>query len=133
MTKLTAAQQEFLRNPYFGVVTTLREDGSPHNTVVWVDVDDDAVIFNTAEGRSKPEHLRMDGRAALTVVDPQDGHKWVSVSGPAELSHEGADSQIDKLAHKYLGVEEYPYRKADEQRVNVRIAPEHVDSAGFES
>jgi PPOX class probable F420-dependent enzyme len=131
MTKLTTAQQEFLRNPYFGVVTTLREDGSPHNTVVWVDVDDDAVIFNTAEGRAKPEHLRNDGRAALTVVDPQNGHKWVSVSGPAELSHKGADAQIDKLAHKYLGVDEYPYRQAEEQRVNVRVTPEHVDSSGF--
>ena len=133
MPKLTAAQQEFLRNPYFGVVTTLREDGSPHNTVVWGDVDDEAVIFNTAEGRAKPEHLRKDARAALTVVDPENGHKWVSVSGPAELTHDGADTQIDKLAHKYLGVEEYPYRTAAEQRVNVRIAPEHVDSAGFES
>ena len=132
MTKLTAAQQEFLDNPYFGVVTTLREDGSPHNTVVWVDVDEDAVIFNTAEGRAKPEHLRQDGRAALTVVDPQDGHRWLSVSGPAALSHDGADTQIDKLAKKYLGVDEYPYRKPEEQRVNVRITPEHVDSAGLD-
>jgi PPOX class probable F420-dependent enzyme len=131
MPKLTTAQQEFLNNPYFAIATTLREDGSPHNTVVWVDVDDDAVIFNTAEGRAKPEHLRKDGRAAITVVDPQDGFRWVSVSGTAQLSHEGADAQIDKLAKKYLGVDEYPYRKADEQRVNVRITPEHVDSAGF--
>ena len=44
MAKLSERQREFLRNPYFGVVTTLREDGSPHNTVVWVDVDDEAVI-----------------------------------------------------------------------------------------
>ena len=132
MAKLTAEHQEFLRHPYFGVVTTLREDGSPHNTVVWVDVDEDAVIFNTAEGRAKPEHLRKDARAALTVVDPQDGFKWISVSGPAELSQDGADAQIDKLAKKYLGVDEYPYRSADEQRVTVRITPEHVDSSGLE-
>ena len=131
MPKLTTAQQEFLDNPYFGVATTLREDGSPHNTVVWVDVDDDAVIFNTAEGRAKPEHLRRDARAAVTVIDPQDGHKWISVSGAAELSHDGADAQIDKLAKKYLGVDEYPYRKPEEQRVNVRITPERVDSAGL--
>jgi len=133
MAKLTSEQRNFLDNPYFGVATTLREDGSPHNTVVWVDVDDDGVIFNTAEGRAKPQHLREDARAALTVVDPQNGHKWVSVSGPAELSHEGADAEIDKLAKKYLGADEYPYRSADEQRVNVRITPERVDSAGFES
>lgn len=131
MTKLSDQQQAFLREPYFGVVTTLREDGSPHNTVVWVDVDDDAVIFNTAEGRAKPEHLRRDGRAALTVVDPQDGHKWISVSGPAELSHEGADAQIDKLSEKYTGRETYASRAPGEQRVNVRILPERVDSSGL--
>ena len=131
MTKLSDHQQDFLRNPYFGVVTTLREDGSPHNTVVWVDVDDDAVIFNTAEGRAKPEHLRRDGRAALTVIDPQDGHRWLSVSGPAELSHEGADAQIDKLSAKYTGRATYGSREPGEQRVNVRISPEHVDSTGL--
>ena len=39
---------EFLENPFVGVVTTLRRDGSPQSTVVWVDVDDDGVSFNTA-------------------------------------------------------------------------------------
>lgn len=132
MAKLSEQEQEFLRNPYFGVVTTLREDGSPHNTVVWVDVDDDAVIFNTAEGRAKPGHLRNDGRAAMTVLDPQNGFRWLAVSGPAELSHQGADEQIDKLSEKYTGNPEYQSRQPGEQRVNVRISPEHVDSHGLE-
>lgn len=132
MTKLSEEQQDFLGNPYFGVVTTLREDGSPHNTVVWVDADEDAVIFNTAEGRAKPEHLRRDGRAALTVIDPEDGHRWISVSGPAELSHVGADAQIDKLSAKYTGRQKYGSRAPGEQRVNVRIALEHVDSNGLD-
>ncbi|MBA3244248.1 MAG: PPOX class F420-dependent oxidoreductase [Actinobacteria bacterium] len=131
MAKLSEQQQEFFRNPYYGVVTTLRADGSPHNTVVWVDVDEDAVIFNTAEGRAKPEHLRNDARAALIVVDPQNPFKWLAVSGHTELSHEGADEQIDKLSEKYTGNAEYQSRQPGEQRVNVRIAPEHVDSSGF--
>ena len=38
-TKKDAAR-EFLRNPFVGVVTDLRPDGSPHSTVVWVDVED---------------------------------------------------------------------------------------------
>jgi PPOX class probable F420-dependent enzyme len=132
MARLTDAHRAFLENPYFGTVTTLREDGSPHNTVVWVDVDGDTVVFNTAEGRAKPEHLRNDARAALTVIDPQNGHKWISVSGPAELTHEGADEQIDKLAKKYLGADSYPHRRQGEQRVNVRIRAEHIDSAGLD-
>jgi PPOX class probable F420-dependent enzyme len=132
MAKLNETQRNFLENPYVATATTLREDGSPHNTVVWIDVDGDAVSFNTAEGRAKPDHIRNDGRAAVTVIDPQDSFKWVSVSGPAELTLEGADAQIDKLAKKYLDADSYPFREEGEQRVKVLITPEHVDSSGLE-
>jgi PPOX class probable F420-dependent enzyme len=134
MAKLTEAQTAFLRdNPFVGVATTLRDDGSPHNTVVWVDVDDTgSPSFNTARGRAKPRHIVKDPRVSLTMVDPQNPWHWVSVSGKAELVDEGADGQIDKLAKKYLGKDEYPWRNPEEQRVTVRITPEHVDSAGFD-
>jgi PPOX class probable F420-dependent enzyme len=127
-------QRQFLdENPYVGVVTTLRDDGSPHSTVVWVDVEDGKVSFNTARGRAKPEHLEHDPRASLIVVDPNDSYKWVAVSGHAEMTEEGADAQIDKLAKKYIGADEYPYRKPTETRVKVLIEPEKVDTSGFDS
>jgi len=110
----------------------LRSDGSPHNTVVWVDVDDDAVLFNTAEGRAKPKHLRDDPRVALTVVDPQNPWRWISVTGRAELTHDDADAQIDRLAKKYLDKDVYPFRKPEEQRVKVRISPDRIEATGFE-
>jgi PPOX class probable F420-dependent enzyme len=124
--------QKFLEQPYVGTVTTLREDGSPHSTIVWVDVDDDGLSFNTAAGRAKPRHLERDPRLSLLVVDPEDTYRWVSISGTAELTTDGADGQIDRLAKKYLGKDEYPWRKPDEQRITVRINPEHVDSYGFD-
>ena len=55
----------------------------------------------------------------------------MSVAGPAELTHEGADEHIDKLAKKYLGADSYPFRREGEQRVIVRIKPEHVNSSGL--
>ena len=132
MATLNEKQREFLSNPFVGVVTTLRSDGSPHATVVWVDESNSETIeFNTAVGRAKERHLRRDPRIALTVVDPQNTYLWVSVSGRAELTTEGADEQIDKLAKKYLGKEKYPWRKPEEQRISVKIRPERVDSAGF--
>ena len=130
---LTDEQLRFLdESPFVGVATTLRDDGSPHSTVVWVDVDTDEVIFNTAVGRAKERHLRKDPRASLIVVDPQDPYKWVAVSGRAELTTEGADAEIDKLAKKYLGEDTYPWRSSEETRINVKITPEKVDSAGFD-
>jgi PPOX class probable F420-dependent enzyme len=133
MAKLGEKKRKFLEeNPFVGTATTLREDGSPHSTIVWVDVDDGKVSFNTARGRAKSEHLEKDPRASLLVVDPNDTHKWVSVSGPAQLTETGADAQIDKLAKKYLGKDEYPWRNPAEQRVKVVIEPEKVDAAGFD-
>jgi PPOX class probable F420-dependent enzyme len=132
MAKLSETQEQFLEQPYVGVVTTLRKDGSPHNTVVWVDVEDGVPSFNTALGRAKPTHLEHDPRAALIVVDPSDPYKWVALHGFAELTTEGADQQIDRLAKKYLGADEYPNRREGEQRVKVRITPEHVSASGLD-
>ncbi|HKD32017.1 MAG TPA: PPOX class F420-dependent oxidoreductase [Gaiellaceae bacterium] len=132
MAALSEKAREFLQQPYVGEVTTLRPDGTPHTTVVWVDVDTDEVIFNTAVGRAKERHLRSDPRVSLIVVDPEDSYRWVSVSGTAELDTDGADDEIDKLAKKYLGQDEYPWRKPEEQRINVRIRPQRVDSYGVD-
>ena len=131
--KFEGKPRQFLdENPYVGVVTTLREDGSPHSTIVWVDVEDGKVSFNTARGRAKPRHLENDPRASLPMVDPNDAFKWVAVSGPAEVTEEGADAQIDKLAKKYLGKDEYPWRNREETRVKVLIDPQHVTASGFD-
>jgi len=131
--QLKQQQKQFLdENPFVGVVTTLREDGSPHSTIVWVDVEDGSVSFNTALGRAKPNHLQKDPRAGILVVDPSDPYKWVAVDGPAELTTDGADAQIDKLAKKYTGKDEYPWRKPTEQRLKVVIEPEKVDTSGFD-
>jgi PPOX class probable F420-dependent enzyme len=133
MSQLTEKQREFISaNPFVATATTIRKDGSPHNTVVWVDTDDGVITFNTAVGRAKERHLRENPRAAITVVDPDDAYKWVSISGPAELTIEGADAQIDDLAKKYLGKDEYPWRNPEEQRITVRITPERVDAYGLD-
>ncbi len=133
MRRLTKAQREFLRSPFVGTVTDLRPDGSPHTTVVWVDVDGDGgVSFNTAHGRAKPRYIANDGRVSLMVVDPGDPYRWLSVSGRATLVDEGADEQIDRLAKKYIGADSYPFRAPGEQRVTVRIAVEKIDSRGLD-
>ena len=108
-------------NPFVGTITDLRPDGSPHTTVVWVDVDDAGVSFNTAYGRAKPTHIANDARVSLTVVDPGDPYRWLSVSGTATLVDEGADGQIDRLAKKYIGADSYPFRQPGERRVRIAV------------
>jgi PPOX class probable F420-dependent enzyme len=129
---LTAAEREFLGNPFVGVVTDLRPDGSPHSTVVWVDVDEDGVSFNTAWPRAKPRHLEADPRVSLLVVDPGDDYRWVSISGTVTLTEDGANDQIDRLAKKYRDLDSYPWHKPEETRVSARISPTWIESRGLE-
>ena len=69
MAGLTDEERRFLdESPFLGTATTLRLDGSPHATVVWVDVEDGKVSFNTARGRAKAKHLERDPRASILVA-----------------------------------------------------------------
>ncbi|MEU8193693.1 PPOX class F420-dependent oxidoreductase [Microbispora amethystogenes] len=129
MSKLDENAVALLREPIHAWVTTVRPDGSLHNTVVWVTVDGDDVVFNTAVGRAKERHLRGNPQVSVSVLDPNDAFRFVSVSGTATLELDGADTVIDGLAKKYLGVDTYPYRQPGEQRVTVRVVPEKVISS----
>ena len=130
MAQLTDAQSRMFTEPYYGVVTTVRPDDSPHSTVVWVDYDGEHVVFNTAEGRAKPRHIRANPNVNLTIVDPEDPYRWISVTGRAELSEQGATEHINKLSLKYWGRDyEIP---AGQQRLIVRVRPERITAYGLD-
>jgi PPOX class probable F420-dependent enzyme len=129
--RLTEAQRRFLDNPFYGVVTTIRPDGTPHNTVVWVEQSDGEVFFNTATGRAKARHLERNQAVALTVVDPNDAYRWLSLSGTAEVTREDADDQIDRLSKKYTGRERYTGHKPGEDRLKVHIRIERLRPYGI--
>jgi PPOX class probable F420-dependent enzyme len=124
MAKLSEKQIELLRKPNLAIVATVRPDGTPQLTPTWVDTDGEQVLVNTAEGRWKTRYLRRDPRISVTVVDRDDPYDWVSVTGTAELTHDGAEEHIHKLSHKYRG-KDYDSPK-DPQRILVRITPDRV-------
>ena len=130
MAKLTHEQAQLFLEPNYGVAATVRADGSPQMSTVWVDYDGENVVFNTAEGRAKPRHIRANPQVGVFVTHADDPYKWVAVSGPAELTHDGAVEHIDKLARKYTGRESYGVR-AGEQRIIVRVKLERVTAYGF--
>ena len=114
-----------------GNIATIMPDGSPHVVPVWIDYSAGDVLINTAEGRQKLKNIRHDPRVAMDVVNSENPYEMVALRGRVvEVTHEGADAHIDKLAKKYLGRETYPYRQPGEQRVIIRIEPEKINSYG---
>jgi PPOX class probable F420-dependent enzyme len=130
VAKLTDAEARMFTEPYYGVATAVRPDGSPQQTVVWVDYDGENVVFNTAEGRAKPRHIRANPNVGLAVVDPENAYRWVAVSGPAEMTEEGAAEHINRLSHKYRG-RDYNLPPG-QQRLIVRIKPQRVTAYGLD-
>jgi PPOX class probable F420-dependent enzyme len=122
--------EELLKGKNFCHVATLRADGSVHGVPVWVDVQEGRPVLNTAEGRAWPRNLERDPRVTLTVQNMENPYEYLAVRGHvAERTHEGAGEHIDALAKKYMGVERYP-RQPGEQRLIIRVEPEHVKVSG---
>jgi len=116
----------------FAAVATTMADGTPQVSMVWVDSDGEHIIINTAEGRLKTNNLRRTGAIALSIADSENHYKQAMIRGRVvEDTHEGADEHINKLAKKYMGLDEYPHRQPGEQRVIFKIKPEKIFKIGF--
>ncbi len=110
-------------------VASLEPDGSPNVTPVWVELDGDDIVINTALGRAKARNLASDARVAVSLTDPDDPYVLIAVRGSVVgFTTEGGDEVIDRLAKKYLDVDSYPYRREGEVRVNVRIRPDRIST-----
>ena len=118
---------KLFKNKNFAHMATLMEDGSPQVTPVWIDVDGNTILVNTAEGRLKLKNISRDPRVAVSVADSANPYNMVTVRGRVmEQTTKGADEHINRMAKKYLGVDKYPFRQPGEKRVLLKIKPDKV-------
>jgi Pyridoxamine 5'-phosphate oxidase. len=124
MITLSERAIKLLLDRNFGVIATVKEDGFPHVTPVWVDTDGKYVLINTTENRKKIKIIRKNPKVGLTVIDNSDPYNRVCIEGEVEeITFEGAEEHIDKLAKKYLNVDRYPWRRPGDKRVIIKIKP----------
>lgn len=117
--------------PSIAHLATLMPDGAPHVSAVWIERSGENITVNTAEGRAKVRNIRRDPRIGISISPHDNPYANYTIRGRVvEITADGADAQIDRLAGKYLGVDSYPYRRPGEARRRVVIAVDHV--AGYE-
>jgi PPOX class probable F420-dependent enzyme len=112
--------------PHHAVISTLNQDGSIHNAVVWFSLEDGELAVNSAEGRRWPANLDREGQVTLVVYDAANPYEYVEIRGTATGSRDDADEHIDRLAKRYIGRDEYPFRAPGEVRRKYVIAPTRV-------
>jgi PPOX class probable F420-dependent enzyme len=115
----------------FASLSTLMPDGRPQVTPVWCDFDGTHVLVNSAKGRIKDRNMRRDPRVSLALIDPENPYRYLQLQGRVvEITEDGADESIDRLAKKYLGQDKYPFRQPGEVRVIYKIEPERAQVMG---
>ena len=108
-------------------VASIGPDGSPYVSPVWVELDGNDIVMNTALGRMKARNLASDPRVAVSLTDPDDDEVCVIVMGTVVgFTTKGADEVIDRLAAKYTGSATFLDRKEGQVRVTVTIRPDRI-------
>src|SRR5579872_6859518 len=111
MKPLPDAVKKLIEGKTYANVATLMKDGSPHVTQTWVDHDGDLVLINTFEGSQKHKNALRSPKIAVDVTDPTNPYNMAAIRGRVkEVTREGADEQIDRMAKKYLGQDKYQSR-----------------------
>lgn len=124
---LTEAARAVVDKKVLAHIATIGADGEPQVTPVWITLDGDDLIINTALGRAKARNIANDARVAISLTDPDNPYVVVALRGTVtEFTTNGADAVIDALAKKYLGLDTYPMRREGEVRVTARIRTDRI-------
>ncbi len=120
---------DLFKKKSFGHLATLMPDGTPQVTSVYVDYDGKYILLNSTHGRVKDRNMRARPTVALQIPDPDNSDRYISIRGRVvEITEEGADEHLNRLAQRYLEKETYPesMRFPGEVRAIYKIEPVHV-------
>lgn len=116
----------------FAALSTLSSDGQPRTHIMWIDADDDHLVFNTEVHRAKFKDVNRDPRVTISVFDAENPYRYIEARGRVVETVTGpaAKANIDALAQRYMGVDEYPMA-IESERVIVKVAPERLHKNGY--
>jgi PPOX class probable F420-dependent enzyme len=112
MTKMNDEERaRFLAEPRYGILNTLRSDGTPIGVPVWFDWNGETVRMFSSVVSPKIKRIQRDPRASLLVVNhPTEVEAWVSFDGPVSIHEKGGFELAEELAPRYWDLSD-PGRK----------------------
>jgi len=128
--EIPEAYEDLFRGSALAALATLRADGTPQLTPVWIDLEAGMVLVNARADRLKVANMQRRGDVGVLVVDPANPHRYVSVTGVVESADEdGSMPHMDRLSERYLRVRKYPWATPGQGRLIFRIRPTRVLTA----
>src|SRR6266511_175958 len=90
-------------------LTTLNQDGSPQVTVVWVDNEDDDIMWARMGVWKTVQNIQRDLRVALSMLGHSKNalglQEYLVVYGRARITEGGGAALLQRLAYTYIGPE----------------------------
>jgi len=123
MGTLTDAERDsFLADRRYGILTTLRHDGTPVSVPVWYEWDGQTLRIFVYETSGKLKRLANDPRATVLVVNhPDEKEKWVAFDGRIAVHTEGGLEMAERVFDRY-------YPDGDERRSALQLWRRMKDS-----
>jgi PPOX class probable F420-dependent enzyme len=108
-------------------LATVRADGTPQVTPVWIDHDGQDLLVNSRLDRVKARHMQERPAVAVSVADPENPYRYLCVRGEVVgWTEDGWREHMDRLARRYQRIAKYPWSFPGERRAIFRIRPRHV-------
>lgn len=112
-----------LRTNVLAHVSLAEADGSIVTHVMWVDFDGEHILTSSPKESYKSRAFRSRPQVAISVVDPADPWRRLSISGRVtQIRDDEGLAFINKLSVRYVGT---PYPRLAPREIFV-IAPDRV-------
>lgn len=114
MATMTVEERDrFLAEPRYGVLSTLRSDGSPVAVPVWFDWNGTTLRMFTSVLSPKIRRLQADPRASVLVVNHlAEPESWVAFDGCVSILEGGGFELAERLADRYWDLSDPERRSA---------------------
>ena len=124
---LSSSAIRLLDGRNYAVLATIKADGSPHTSAMWVGRDGDDLLFSTVAGRVKHRNMLRDPRISVTVLESANPENYVELRGRVSMTPEPGRQLHIQLAGKYG--KDPGEDKPGAERVIVRVTVEKA--AGY--
>ena len=120
-------------------LATIKPNGLPQLTPIWVAHDGRHILVNTKKGRLKDRNMRARPDVAILLVNPENPYHWVTINGRVVETIEETDpakgrqatDNVNEMARRYINTTPYPLRDPrGEVRVLFKVQPTYVMTFG---
>jgi PPOX class probable F420-dependent enzyme len=121
---ISETDHDLLASATLAHVATLGVHGEPRSTPMWFAWDGHYIRLSQTTRQYRYRSLLRDPRIALSMVDLHNPYRSLEIRGIAIAFEEDTDRVfVDHLAHKYLGVDRYPWHREGDVHMVIVVEP----------